>query len=47
MGLGLYISRAIARSHGGDLELLDGPGTTFALTLPLHSGAHEGAHLSG
>jgi signal transduction histidine kinase len=47
MGLGLYISRAIARSHGGDLELLDGPGTTFALTLPLHSDAHEGAHLSG
>jgi PAS domain S-box-containing protein len=35
MGLGLYISRAIARAHGGDLELRDGPGATFALTLPL------------
>jgi signal transduction histidine kinase len=36
MGLGLYISRAIAQAHGGTLELLDGPGATFALTLPLH-----------
>ncbi|MCU1590953.1 MAG: hypothetical protein JWP11_2209 [Frankiales bacterium] len=35
MGLGLYISRAIARAHGGELELRDGPGATFALTLPL------------
>jgi PAS domain S-box-containing protein len=34
MGLGLYISRNIARSHGGELELRDGPGTTFVLTLP-------------
>ncbi|MBK5306262.1 MAG: response regulator [Frankiaceae bacterium] len=34
MGLGLYISREIARSHGGELELRDGPGATFALTLP-------------
>jgi CheY-like chemotaxis protein len=37
MGLGLYISRAIARAHGGDLELRDGPGATFALTVPRHS----------
>lgn len=36
MGLGLYISRAIARAHGGDLELRDGPGATFVVTLPLH-----------
>ncbi|MBK5306264.1 MAG: HAMP domain-containing histidine kinase [Frankiaceae bacterium] len=34
MGLGLYISREIARAHGGDLELRDGPGATFTLTLP-------------
>jgi PAS domain S-box-containing protein len=39
MGLGLYISRAIARAHGGELTLRDGPGATFALTLPLHAGA--------
>lgn len=33
MGLGLYISRAIARAHGGDLAL--GPdGRTFVLSLP-------------
>lgn len=42
MGLGLYISRAIARAHGGDLELRDGPGATFALTLP-RSAAHRPA----
>jgi PAS domain S-box-containing protein len=44
MGLGLYISRAIARAHGGELELVDGPGTTFALTLPLqHAEVASGA----
>ena len=37
MGLGLYVSRAIARAHGGDLELVDGPGATFRMTLPLHT----------
>jgi two-component system sensor histidine kinase KdpD len=37
MGLGLYISRAIARAHGGELELRDGPGATFVLTLPLRT----------
>jgi signal transduction histidine kinase len=41
MGLGLYISRAIARAHGGDLELKDGPGATFVLTLPLRRAAAE------
>jgi CheY-like chemotaxis protein/signal transduction histidine kinase len=45
MGLGLYISRAIARSHGGELELRDGPGATFALTLPIGAEAREGAEL--
>jgi len=37
-GLGLYIARSIARSHGGDLALLkkDGQaGATFVFTLPL------------
>jgi PAS domain S-box-containing protein len=42
MGLGLYISRAIARAHGGELELRDGPGATFALTLPLRTEAEVG-----
>ncbi|MCU1673505.1 MAG: hypothetical protein JWN77_1618 [Frankiales bacterium] len=39
MGLGLYISRAIARAHGGDLELTPGPGARFTMRLPLHTGA--------
>jgi CheY-like chemotaxis protein len=37
MGLGLYISRGIARAHGGDLRLVEtasGPGATFELRLP-------------
>ena len=38
-GLGLSISRQIARAHGGDLVAAnrpDGPGAYFTLTLPLH-----------
>jgi signal transduction histidine kinase len=37
MGLGLYISRGIARAHGGDLvyEEAPGGGSRFVLTLPL------------
>jgi diguanylate cyclase (GGDEF)-like protein len=36
-GLGLYLSRELARRHGGDLTVLDTRerGTTFALELPL------------
>jgi len=36
-GLGLSVSRGIAREHGGDLRLLagDGPGACFELRLPL------------
>ncbi|WP_448956556.1 sensor histidine kinase [Labrys neptuniae] len=36
-GLGLYISREIAREHGGDLVLADSnqSGSTFRLSLPL------------
>jgi signal transduction histidine kinase len=34
-GLGLPLSRKIARAHGGDLRLVPTPGTTcFELTLP-------------
>lgn len=35
-GIGLYLSRGIARAHGGDLVLAesDGPGCRFVLTLP-------------
>ncbi|WP_163991735.1 PAS domain-containing protein [Pyxidicoccus caerfyrddinensis] len=41
LGLGLYISRQIARAHGGDLSVEDppeGPGTRFVLRLPRDSG---------
>jgi PAS domain S-box-containing protein len=41
MGLGLFISRALARAHGGDLQLHDGPGTAFTLALPLFVRAPE------
>ena len=36
-GLGLFIARSIAEAHGGSLDLRanDGPGTTFALELPV------------
>lgn len=36
LGLGLAIARRTARSHGGDVHLLDSPrGKTFQITLPL------------
>ena len=40
-GLGLYIARAIARQHGGDLVLASsGPdGSTFSLSLPIAAAA--------
>jgi signal transduction histidine kinase len=39
-GLGLAVSRAIARAHGGDLaaQAADAGGARFALTLPLRRG---------
>jgi signal transduction histidine kinase len=45
-GLGLSISRAIARSHGGDVRCVDpvsGHGATFELFLPfVNAGTGEG-----
>ncbi|QRK13049.1 HAMP domain-containing protein [Archangium violaceum] len=39
-GLGLPLSRKIARAHGGDLRLVSSPGATiFELTLPLNMAA--------
>jgi signal transduction histidine kinase len=42
-GLGLAVSRGIARAHGGDLELLSSSprGATFRLSLPMDPGARE------
>ena len=35
VGIGLALSRRIARAHGGDLRLVDeGPGATFELSIP-------------
>ncbi len=36
IGLGLYIVRAIARAHGGDVQVESSveTGTTFTVTIP-------------
>ena len=41
-GMGLYIARAIARAHHGQLELASTPGqgTTATIRLPLETGVH-------
>jgi signal transduction histidine kinase len=42
-GLGLALSRELARAMGGDVALVDGaPGTRFRLSLPAEPRAAEG-----
>jgi signal transduction histidine kinase len=40
MGIGLSVSRSIIEAHGGDLWATpnDGPGVTFAFSLPRAGG---------
>ena len=42
-GLGLYLSRELARQHGGDIQVESRPdaGSTFTLSLPLAIPLHE------
>ena len=50
MGMGLWVSRAIVRDHGGELRAYsnqDARGATFAFTLPVAIGAESGALLNG
>jgi signal transduction histidine kinase len=44
IGLGLYIAREIARSHGGSLDVTSSheDGTAFSMRLPRHSAAQTG-----
>jgi two-component system sensor histidine kinase FlrB len=42
-GLGLAVVRAVARAHGGELEIRSAPGqgTCASLLLPLHEGSAD------
>ena len=37
LGIGLSVSRSIAKGHGGTLQLLNGPRTCFRLSLPVQA----------
>ncbi|HXZ99467.1 MAG TPA: ATP-binding protein [Candidatus Binatia bacterium] len=48
-GLGLYLSRELARAQGGDLRVrsVEGVGSTFTLSVPLEDGARRRSDHSG
>lgn len=45
-GLGLALSAAVARAHGGTLEMVDGPGTRFRMRLPARARRAGGTRAS-
>ena len=49
MGIGLSVSRSIVESHNGRLwaQANDGPGATFAFSIPEYSGDGISAYKSG